>query len=84
MNSSKLIDSFKGKKVLITGHTGFKGSWLTAWLNQLGANVVGVSLDIPTKPAHFEILDFTRTDPNDTTQRSHVFKVFNALTRYSR
>ena len=58
MISSKLIDSFRGKKVLITGHTGFKGSWLTAWLNQLGANVIGVSLDIPTKPAHFEMLDF--------------------------
>ena len=51
-----------GKKVLITGHTGFKGSWLTAWLNQLGANVVGVSLDIPTKPAHFEILDFNNIE----------------------
>ena len=62
MNSSQLIDSFEGKKVLITGHTGFKGSWLTAWLNQLGANVVGVSLDIPTKPSHFEILDFNNIE----------------------
>ena len=65
MISSKLIDSFRGKKVLITGHTGFKGSWLTAWLNQLGANVVGVSLDIPTKPAHFEILDFNNLLQNE-------------------
>ncbi|MBP1615657.1 MAG: CDP-glucose 4,6-dehydratase [Bacteroidetes bacterium] len=36
---------YKGKKVLITGHTGFKGSWLTIWLHALGAEVVGVSLD---------------------------------------
>lgn len=36
---------FKGKKVLVTGHTGFKGSWLSVWLNELGAEVVGVGLD---------------------------------------
>ncbi|MDE6521751.1 MAG: CDP-glucose 4,6-dehydratase [Muribaculaceae bacterium] len=36
---------FKGKKVLVTGHTGFKGSWLSIWLNELGAEVVGIGLD---------------------------------------
>lgn len=36
---------YKGKKVLITGHTGFKGGWLTIWLNNLGANVIGYALD---------------------------------------
>ena len=36
---------YKGKKVLITGHTGFKGSWLSIWLNELGAEVAGLSLD---------------------------------------
>lgn len=46
--------SFKDKTVLITGHTGFKGSWLTAWLNHLNAKVVGISLDPPTAPSHFE------------------------------
>ena len=41
-----LFDNFyKGKKVLVTGHTGFKGSWLCIWLQELGAHVVGVSLD---------------------------------------
>ncbi len=44
---------FSGSKVLITGHTGFKGSWLSLWLSGLGANVTGVSLDIPTEPSHF-------------------------------
>ena len=44
---------YKNKKVLITGHTGFKGSWLALWLNLLGAKVIGVSLDTPTKPSHF-------------------------------
>ena len=47
---------YQDKKVLITGHTGFKGTWLTAWLLRLGACVVGVSKDIPTKPSMFEEL----------------------------
>jgi CDP-glucose 4,6-dehydratase len=47
---------YKDRKVLITGHTGFKGSWLTSWLLHLGANVIGVSKDIPTTPAMFDIL----------------------------
>jgi len=45
---------WKGKKVLITGHTGFKGSWLSLWLQQYGAEVVGVSLDPPTTPSLYE------------------------------
>ena len=36
---------FKDKKIVVTGHTGFKGSWLTLWLSQLGAEVIGVSKD---------------------------------------
>jgi CDP-glucose 4,6-dehydratase len=48
---------YKNKKVLITGHTGFKGSWLTAWLVSLGANVTGYSIDIPSNPSHFEELN---------------------------
>jgi CDP-glucose 4,6-dehydratase len=47
---------YKNKKVLVTGHTGFKGSWLISWLVKLGANVVGVSKDIPTVPSMFKVL----------------------------
>ena len=47
---------YRDKKVLITGHTGFKGSWLTVWLLKLGAQVVGISKDIPTNPSMFEEL----------------------------
>ena len=47
---------YKGKKVLVTGHTGFKGSWLSTWLLRLGADVCGFSVNIPTKPSNFEIL----------------------------
>lgn len=49
-------DVYKGKKILITGNTGFKGSWLSTWLLSLGAGVYGYSLDIPTNPSMFEVL----------------------------
>ena len=49
------IKFWSAKKVLITGHTGFKGSWLSLWLESMGAELRGVSLDAPTKPNMFEI-----------------------------
>ena len=48
---------YKNKNVLVTGNTGFKGSWLTLWLKKLGANLFGISNKIPTEPSMFEILD---------------------------
>lgn len=51
---------YKNKKVLVTGHTGFKGTWLVSWLLKLGANVVGVSKDIPTNPSMFEELNLDK------------------------
>lgn len=51
---------FHGKRVLLTGHTGFKGAWLLAWLDMLGANVCGVSLEPPTAPSLFELIDGKR------------------------
>lgn len=46
---------YKGKSVLVTGHTGFKGSWLSIWLKNLGAEVIGYSMEPPTKPSMFEV-----------------------------
>jgi len=48
--------AFKGCKVLLTGHTGFKGSWLALWLQQLGAEVVGLALPPNTQPSHWDLL----------------------------
>ena len=48
---------FSGKTVFVTGHTGFIGTWLSFWLKSLGANVVGYSIDIPTKPSMFEVIE---------------------------
>lgn len=60
MESMEISDLFGGifrdKKVVITGDTGFKGAWLTLWLTEMGARVTGVAVDIPTKPALFQVL----------------------------
>lgn len=52
---------YKNKTVLVTGHTGFKGSWLVFWLKQMGANVVGYSLAAPTNPSHIGLLNLDIT-----------------------
>ena len=50
------FNKYKGKKVLITGHTGFKGSWLSLWLNYLGAKCIGISLDHKiSDPSHYDV-----------------------------
>jgi CDP-glucose 4,6-dehydratase len=48
---------YRGKRVLITGHTGFKGSWLALWLQELGAEVAGYSLSPNTSPSHYNLLN---------------------------
>lgn len=70
-------DQYRNKTVLITGHTGFKGSWLAYWLHELGANVVGYSLPTPTIPSHWDLLKLPVSDQigniNDLTQMQAVF-----------
>jgi CDP-glucose 4,6-dehydratase len=58
-NLAMTPDFWKNKSVLITGHTGFKGSWLSLWLKHLGANVSGLSLPPPTTPSLFEIANLS-------------------------
>lgn len=74
------LSFYKNKKVLVTGHTGFKGSWLTKFLLNLGADIVGYSLEPPTSPSLFEILDLQNkmdsviADIRDYGKLSSVFE----------
>ena len=52
----KNFSVFEKSNILITGHTGFKGSWLTSLLLELGANITGVSIDVPTDPSNFVVM----------------------------
>jgi len=53
----KLAETFAGKRALVTGHTGFKGSWLSLWLSEMGAEVYGFALPPEYARSHFELLD---------------------------
>lgn len=68
---------YNDKKVLLTGHTGFKGSWLSLWLQELGAKVIGYSLAPDTKPNHFELLNLDMISViGDIRNRDQLNKVF--------
>jgi CDP-glucose 4,6-dehydratase len=56
---------WNGKRVLVTGHTGFKGSWLSLWLSEMGAEVSGLSLAPPTEPSLFRLLNGTRSPASE-------------------
>lgn len=83
MQKKILKKYFKGKKVLITGHSGFKGSWLTLWMYFNGAKVLGISKGIPTKPSHLNLLNFKKKilskniDINDLNKFKKTFFKFN-------
>ena len=66
---------YKNKKVLITGHTGFKGSWLSIWLLKLGAKVYGISKDIPTDPSMFKNLQLKDQINNYKTDIKNLNKI---------
>jgi len=75
----KYKNIFNKKKILITGHTGFKGSWLTLWLQSLGAKVIGVSKNIPTSPSHYVSLGIDKkilSEKIDIKNLNRLRKVF--------
>lgn len=57
MKTRDALNQLTGKRVLVTGHTGFKGTWLTMWLSSLKADILGYSIDIPTTPSMFELCE---------------------------
>lgn len=79
--SASLSKVFAGQSVLVTGHTGFKGSWLTLWLAHLEARVVGYALAPPTTPSNFEsshvrsvLTEHYEADIRDTDRLSHAIR----------
>ena len=54
--------AYAGRRVLVTGHTGFKGSWLALWLHELGAELAGIALAPETKPNHWDLLELPVQD----------------------
>lgn len=88
MKSLRILDnafkgSYKGKRVLVTGHTGFKGSWLCIWLRELGAEVIGYSLEPPSIPNNFEACNLASKithihgDIRNLEHLQEVFKKYN-------
>ena len=75
-----LNNIYQNRKVLITGHTGFKGSWLSLWLSKLGADILGCSMEPPTHPNHHDLLRLKNRsitcDVRDLDKLKSVFKDF--------
>lgn len=77
MKAKAFADVYRGKRVLITGHTGFKGSWLAVWLSELGADITGISLPPESQPNHWDLMQLSvdehRLDIRDAQAVRHVF-----------
>ena len=79
----KLKSYFNKKKILITGHTGFKGAWLTVYLLSLGGKIMGISKDVPTSPSLFHSLDLKKkithrkADIRNLEKLKNLFLTFN-------
>jgi len=73
-----LEEYYSGRKCLVTGHTGFKGSWLSVWLHRLGAQICGYALQPPTEPSLFdlaEVGEFVQDNRGDLRDFDHLRKV---------
>ena len=74
-------ETFNNKNIIVTGHTGFKGSWLSLWLTAMGANVTGISKDIPTSPSNFKAINLSariedlRCDINNLESLRKIIKL---------
>lgn len=83
MNIDILNNFYKGKRVLVTGHTGFKGSWLSIWLHELGAEVIGIGLDPFTERDNFVLSEIgqkikadIRADIRDGQMMKEIFSKY--------
>lgn len=75
-----MVNMFNNKKILVTGHTGFKGSWLASWLHIMGAKVIGYSLYPNTTPNHYDILGLSsimKSIIGDVRDFNHLYSIIN-------
>ena len=74
------VGHFKNKKVLVTGNTGFKGSWLSLWLHLLGAKVIGISKDVPTSPSHYKLNNkfYLKNEKLDLSNKKLITKIIKS------
>ena len=73
-------DVYRGRRVLVTGHTGFKGSWLAFWLKKLGAELCGVALPMETEHVHFDLLGLDmRSETADIRDREKIAAIMAGL-----
>lgn len=75
-------DAFVGKRVWLSGHTGFKGSWIASWLLELGAEVHGYALAPDTNPSLFELLDLASRLQHEVADIRHAAAVEKSISNY--
>ena len=75
--------AYKGKKIIITGHTGFKGSWLSLWLAQLGANVLGISDRLVTSPSNYKTSNLDKIIETEWLDIIESEKLISIITKFS-
>ncbi|WP_299153945.1 CDP-glucose 4,6-dehydratase [uncultured Christiangramia sp.] len=76
------VDFWKGKRVFLTGHTGFKGSWLSLWLHSMGAEVMGYALAPNTTPSLFEIAKIENLMKSEIGDIRDLAKITNSVNRF--
>jgi CDP-glucose 4,6-dehydratase len=81
MAESMFGDVYRGRRVLVTGHTGFKGSWLALWLRELGAEVFGYALPPATQPNHWDALGLDVVDGRGDIRDGAALRAFVAKAR---
>lgn len=73
---------FRNKKIIITGHTGFKGSWLTAWINLLGGKILGISNGLVSNPSHYKLLNLEKKIINKNVDIRNLIKLKKIIKQY--